>query len=1154
VGWLLEEHGDFGAHLVFASVAKLARAPWLERLTAERFDYVVIDEVHHAAADSYRRILGVLDPPFLLGLTATPDRTDAADILGLFDDHVSYRAGIARGIAIARLVPFRYFGIRDDVDYHAENIPWRNGRFDPARLAVAVQTDQRMATLWDAWGRHAGSRTLVFCCSVAHADYTAKWLATRGVRIARVYSAPGSDDRDEALRRLAAGELEAICVVDVFNEGVDVPSLDRVVMLRPTESGVVFLQQLGRGLRATTGKAFLTVIDFVGNHRVFIERLRTLLSLGPEHAAKALRTLVATGEADLPAGCSVTVTVEARAELEALFKVGGADDVERAYRELRAARGARPTAGELYRMGFLLSTLRRRHASWFAWVRSEGDLSDAEVEALARSEGFLEELEAGERMVKSYKMVTLEALIDAGALASGLPIPELALRSWQLLRRSPELLSEVPDNERLSDSPTEAEQLRWVRYWRTNPIHAWTSAKKQQRTWFRLDGDRLVLGLAIDSTMVSLIRELVDYRLAMHRRRTPSMTSEGFSCRVTWNQRDPILKLPDRHKHTLPDGETDVRLPDGSVWIFRLASDFCNVARPAGTELNQLPDLLRRWFGPRAGQPGTTFDVRFVASPDGLWVEPVQSNLLALPARRGIIAYPDLRAAAGHALGEIDAPEAGRVLLPFDGEDSDLFAVRVAGTSMDGGKSPLSDGDWALMRLCRGAPADALINRVALVQVPGTSSGSRYQIKRIARTSTGWRLISDNPEGPSFEATEEMIAIARLDRSLRPEDLAPPVNARIATSELSNAFAIPDLTPATGRHGGHLFHVLGDAVTLVGPDRVKARATLLPGETAYVLAPEEGGVRYLGVGRWLADEGSWGIPEVAFDVWRRFGEGRSASRALPPGALARAGRVTEVLLALPEELRALVQPTGLRARILGRAAKGGLRLATGETERTVSLVDLAWVAVASDDVLAQGGLLDEARVNRLRYLEGTPRASTRWIDTPWALAAWESGAPRVEAIDAASAPHHPRRADGTVVDATFRVEMLGGHPSIVFESRGGTRGTKQAQNTEYAEGLRLILERLAAAGFVLTDAALDTRETRDAPIEARRLDIGQPFPVTIVDAEALRRALGWAQERTGKAPGGKGGNATRRIRLWVGGAHVPTPMVLTTLLESSARR
>ncbi|MFY0539873.1 DEAD/DEAH box helicase [Nannocystis pusilla] len=246
VGWCLEDQADIGADLVFASVAKASRAPWIDQIAAERFDYVVIDEVHHAAAESYRKILARLDPTFLLGLTATPDRADAADILGLFDDHVAYRADLARGVQIGRLVPFRYFGVRDDIDY--KNIPWRHHHFDAEQLAAAAQTERRMQTLWTAWQAHPGTRTLVFCCSVAHADYAATWLAAQGVRMAKVYAAPGSDDRDLALMRLQRGELDAICAIDIFNEGVDVPALDRVVMLRPTESSVVFLQQLGRGL------------------------------------------------------------------------------------------------------------------------------------------------------------------------------------------------------------------------------------------------------------------------------------------------------------------------------------------------------------------------------------------------------------------------------------------------------------------------------------------------------------------------------------------------------------------------------------------------------------------------------------------------------------------------------------------------------------------------------------------------------------------------------------------------------------------------------------------------------------------------------------------------------------------------------------------
>jgi hypothetical protein len=842
------------------------------------------------------------------------------------------------------------------------------------------------------------------------------------VRAARVYAAPGSDDRELALEALARGELDAVCAVDVFNEGVDVPGIDRVVMLRPTESGVVFLQQLGRGLRATEGKTHLTVVDFVGNHQMFLDRLRTLLSLGSDQPGAALDRLLATGHLELPDGCAVDLELEAKPMLEARFRSGGVDEVERIYRQLREARGVRPTAGELLRMGYLPSTLQKRHGSWFAFVRGEGDLDADEVAAVAGAGAFLDELEVTE-LSKSYKLVTLRVLLDVDALGTGLTVRELAVGGWAVLRRSPELLRDVPDDHRLADDPDDAALRRWTSYWRSNPIQAWTGSKKAKKTWFRLDDqDRMCLTLSVDpawgEALARLVDELVDYRLVQYRRRTGGTAADGFVCKVTWNRRDPILKLPPRGSLRVPEGDTDVRLADGSVWLFRFAAEFCNVARPVGTPTNQLPDLLRRWFGPRAGQPGTAFEVRFTASPDGLWVEPVQSNVVALFPRQGVVAYPDLRAAAGHAVGEAEPPEAARVWLPIEVPSPDRFAVRVAGTSMDGGKAPLRDGDWAVFRLSRGASAASIAHRVALVQVPG-AGGSAYQIKRIEPDGAGWRLVSDNPSGPTFAADDDMVVIATLDRAVRPEELAPAVGTVLPPNGLGEGFGLETLPAQSGVWGGHRFVFVDQKGQLVAPDRLRVPGTRRAGETVYALAPSEAGFRYLGVGRWLDDEGLWGIPEVDFATWRAWGEGREVSRSLPSGALARAQALADALLRLPEAERRLERGGTRSARILGPAQRGGLRLDVGEqaaSERTVSLTDLAWVAVAQDDVAANGGVLDEARVNHLRYLEGTPKGSTRWIDTGWALAAWARGTPLVSSLEPAE--EHPARADGTVVDAT----------------------------------------------------------------------------------------------------------------------------------------
>jgi len=419
-----------------------------------------------------------------------------------------------------------------------------------------------------------------------------------------------------------------VCAVDVFNEGIDVPTIDRVVMLGPTESSVVFLQQLGRGLRATGGKTAVTVIDFVGNHRIFLERLRALLSLGETSASptELRRFLESTGLETLPAGCSVDVELEAKQLLSRLFRVTGIDEVERAYRELALERGvdedleARPTAGELHRMGHLPSRLRDRHGSWFEFVRGEGDLPEAALSVLDAALGFLREVETSE-MTRSFKMVTLEALCEEDRLVGGMSVEDLALRCHSILRRSPELLSDIAE-EALRDAELRGGDIaRWTAYWRRNPIAAWTGEKRDRGTWFRVDDDRFTLDLSIGSelvpTLTQMTRELVDYRLAqcLDRKRRSDTSIEGFACKVMWNQRDPIIKLPPRTSVTVPNGETDVRLPDGSIWQFRFAREYCNVARPAGVERNQLPDLLRRWFGPRRVNLAPTFTYASTLGP-----------------------------------------------------------------------------------------------------------------------------------------------------------------------------------------------------------------------------------------------------------------------------------------------------------------------------------------------------------------------------------------------------------------------------------------------------------------------------------------------------------------------------------------------------------
>ena len=264
---------------LFASIQTIGRADNLKQFSKNYFDYIIVDEFHHASAPTYRNLLDYFEPKFLLGLTATPDRSDQSDILSLCDNNLVFERNLVHGINQNILVPFDYHGIYDQyVNY--EEIPWRNGRFDPTSLDNAFATKKRTAHIFHHWNEKKQTRTLAFCASINHANYMAEAFRKKGIRAIAVYN--GSDvRRNEALEKLASGNTEIIFSVDLFNEGTDIPELDTILMLRPTESKILFLQQLGRGLRQSsrTDKTKLTVIDFIGNHHSFLNKPASLFGV-----------------------------------------------------------------------------------------------------------------------------------------------------------------------------------------------------------------------------------------------------------------------------------------------------------------------------------------------------------------------------------------------------------------------------------------------------------------------------------------------------------------------------------------------------------------------------------------------------------------------------------------------------------------------------------------------------------------------------------------------------------------------------------------------------------------------------------------------------------------------------------------------------------
>lgn len=256
--------------MIFASVATLGRSEYLNNkyFASDYFNYIVIDEFHHAVNDQYQRIVNYFKPQFLLGLTATPERMDGRNIYEICDYNVPYEISLKEAINKGMLVPFHYYGIFDDTDYSKLHIV--RGRYDEKELnETYIGNVHRYELIYKYYCKYGSRQALGFCCSKEHAREMAREFSSRGIPSVAVFSdASGeyTEKRNVAIQKLKNGEIRSIFSVDMFNEGVDITSVDMVMFLRPTESPIVFLQQLGRGLRKCRGKEFLTVLDFIGNY------------------------------------------------------------------------------------------------------------------------------------------------------------------------------------------------------------------------------------------------------------------------------------------------------------------------------------------------------------------------------------------------------------------------------------------------------------------------------------------------------------------------------------------------------------------------------------------------------------------------------------------------------------------------------------------------------------------------------------------------------------------------------------------------------------------------------------------------------------------------------------------------------------------------
>lgn len=440
-GFFDGKHKDTDRAVIFASVSTLGRASYLceNYFAPDYFDYIVIDEFHHAVTECYQRLIDYFKPKFLLGLTATPERMDGRSIYEICDYNVPYEINLKDAINRGMLVPFHYYGIYDKTDYSGLRL--KRGHYEEHDLnRIYIENDGRRELIYRHYMKYPSKRALGFCCSRLHAEDMAKDFSQRGIPSVAVYSNGEGEfyqDRGTAIQRLKSGEIKVIFSVDMFNEGVDITSVDMVMFLRPTESPVVFLQQLGRGLRRSKGKQYLNVLDFIGNYEK-AGKAPYLLS-GKPYNSEVMGSSTFLQDFEFPDECMVDFDlrlVDLFREMEKR-KQTIRDRIQEEYLRVKELLEKVPDRMELFTyMDDNVYELCIGHSSenpfrrYLEFLEEMGDLSPEEYRVFhGIGREFLKVLETT-NIQKSYKMPILEAFYNDGDVRLALTDEEV-LYSWK---------------------------------------------------------------------------------------------------------------------------------------------------------------------------------------------------------------------------------------------------------------------------------------------------------------------------------------------------------------------------------------------------------------------------------------------------------------------------------------------------------------------------------------------------------------------------------------------------------------------------------------------------------------------------------------------------------------------------------------------------
>ncbi|RUL51325.1 DEAD/DEAH box helicase family protein [Lysinibacillus antri] len=451
---------------IFASVYTISQAYHLKKFTPDAFDLIVIDEFHHAVAKTYTRVLDYFHPNFLLGITATPDRMDNQDVYSVCDGNVAIQIHFLDAIARNWLSSFQYYGIKDQIDY--SQITWLGNHYDEEELIKEQLQDKVIEKIFSEWLKYKQSKTIAFCSSIRQAKFLCNYFRSKEIEAEVLTGQNSRNDRNAIRENFINGEIEIIFTVDLFNEGVDIPTVDTLLFIRPTESISIFTQQIGRGLRLADGKSHCVIIDCIGNYKNADRKLRIFkpqLKSNERLKIQRVETIPMTN-------CELHFDVEVINLLEEMARKNRnyRQQIIDAYMDLKLQLGRRPTYLEMYLKSNIVElNLSREFGSYVGMLNEAGELTEEEGVVFNQFKEVLLEIEKT-AMTKSYKMVVLEGMLQRGASNwyQNITAEEIA----------PFFLSYVSEKNRNHIDPINQELNKVVSLIEKMPMTKWSGSSK----------------------------------------------------------------------------------------------------------------------------------------------------------------------------------------------------------------------------------------------------------------------------------------------------------------------------------------------------------------------------------------------------------------------------------------------------------------------------------------------------------------------------------------------------------------------------------------------------------------------------------------------------------------------------------------------------